>query len=681
MTEALGQATILVVDDAHENIDVLSGILREEYKVKAATTGEKALEIVETSKSIELILLDIMMPGMDGYEVCRQLKADDHSKDIPVIFVSALQDMQDRVKGFAAGGADFLIKPIQPEEVLARVKVHVQNARMQRQLQQAHDQLESRVAERTHELEETNTTLRETYRRIVRSEKQYRGLLEASPDGVILVNEAGEIELANTAMSDLFGYSSDELRGMAVDHLVPQQFHDHQSCRNGYFHSPAQRRIGSFAHQNSAERNTIFGLKKDGTEFPVDISLSPVANERGNMVIADIRDQTDRLSLEDQLNQAQKMEALGQLTGGIAHDFNNILCIIIAYAELAQDDKISQEKIQKSLQEILRAGERARDLVAQMLVFSRGAGKQEKRVIDVAPLLMESMKLLRPVLPSSIDLNFNIDDDLAHVKADPVQINQLVMNLFINARDAMGESGLIELGVRNVELDTAVCSSCFQAVSGEFVEISVTDNGPGIDAEKLKRVFEPFFTTKDVGKGTGMGLAMVHGIMHNCNGHVMVDSVPGAGSRFRLLFPVSEPPLVEVAVNDQVGDMDFNGDGETILVVDDEEIIGLFLYEMLSGRGYNVVSFSDSVEAFKYFSKHRKEVDLVITDQTMPKLTGVDMAQAMLELRKDLPIILATGFSQIVDADKANALGISAFFQKPLNTKLLLKEMKALLAN
>ncbi len=681
MTDTTAQATILIVDDAHENIDVLSGILRADYKVKAATSGEKALNIVANTESIDLILLDVMMPGMDGYEVCRRLKADEKSRDIPVIFVSALQDIDDRVKGFAAGGTDFLSKPIQPEEVLARVKVHVENIRMQRQLQQSRDLLESRVAERTQQLEDANEALQETYRQIVRSEEQYRGLLEASPDGVVLVNEAGEIELVNMAMCDLFGYSSDELKGMPIDCLVPQRFHGHEAHRSKYMKSPSHRHLGRDNQQNAVSRYTLYGLKKDGTEFPVDISLNPVANEHGNMVVADIRDLTDRLRLEQQLNQAQKMESLGQLTGGIAHDFNNILCIIIAYAELAADGKIAAEKLEKCLAEILRAGERARDLVAQMLLFSRGGESKEQQVIDLAPLLTEAMKMLRPVLPSSIDFKYDIDKGPALVKADSTQINQLVMNLCINARDAMDENGLIELGVRNVELDAGTCSSCYQSVQGKFVEVSVTDNGPGIDAEKLRRVFEPFYTTKDIGKGTGMGLSMVHGIMHNCAGHILVESTPGSGVKFRLLFPAVEPQQAEGVAAELDEEVDVSGNGETILVVDDEEVIGLFMREMLSSYAYNVVQFTDSELALSYFNEHQDEIDLVITDQTMPNLTGVEMAQAMLKRRNDLPIILATGFSNLVDSDKSHALGISAFFQKPMNTKHLLKEIKSLLSD
>ena len=679
MTDTTAQATILIVDDAHENIDVLSGILRADYKVKAATSGKKALNIVVNTESIDLILLDVMMPGMDGYEVCRRLKVHEKSRDIPVIFVSALQDIDDRVKGFAAGGTDFLIKPIQPEEVLARVKVHVENIRMQRQLQQSHDLLESRVLERTQQLKDANEALQEMYQQIVRSEERYRGLLEASPDGVVLVNETGEIELTNMSMCNLFGYSSDELKGMPVDCLVPQRFHGHEAQRSEFMKSPNHRYLGVDNKQNGVSRYSLYGLKKDGTEFPIDISLNPVANEHGKMMIADVRDITDRLRLEQQLNQAQKMESLGQLTGGIAHDFNNILCIIIAYAELAADGKIAAEKLKKCLAEILRAGVRARDLVAQMLLFSRGGGGKEQQVIDLAPLLTEAMKMLRPVLPSTIDFKFDINKEPAFVKADPTQINQLVMNLCINARDAMDESGLIEIGVRNVELDADTCSSCYQAVQGKFVEVSVTDNGPGINAEKLRRVFEPFYTTKDIGKGTGMGLSMVHGIMHNCAGHILVESTPGSGVKFRLLFPVAEPQQAEGVAAEFDDEVDVSGNGETILVVDDEEMIGLFMREMLSSHAYDVVQFTDSQLALSYFNEHQAEIDLVITDQTMPNLTGVDMALAMLKLRNDLPIILATGFSNIVDSEKSHVLGISAFFHKPINTKHLLKEIKSLL--
>jgi CheY-like chemotaxis protein len=294
--------------------------------------------------------------------------------------------------------------------------------------------------------------------------------------------------------------------------------------------------------------------------------------------------------------------------------------------------------------------------------------------------LDESVKLLRPVLPSSIDLSCHIDNELGLASVDPVQVNQLIMNLCINARDAMNETGLIEINATMTQLQSAVCNSCHQQISGDFVEISVTDNGPGISTEAIKRVFEPFFTTKDVGKGTGMGLSMVHGIMHHIGGHILVESIYGEGAKFRLLFPVVRVRPSESATFGENSNVDVNGNGQTIVVVDDEEVISLFMKELLSGHGYQVVRFADSLAALEYFKQHQQEVDLVITDQTMPNMTGIEMAQAMLDLREELPIILSTGYSALVDEESSKSEGIRAFLQKPFDSNKLLVTVKTLLS-
>ena len=531
--------TVLVVDDQPENIDVLSNILRSNYKVKAATNGSKALQIIQQKEQPDLILLDIMMPGMDGYEVCQKLKEQGLAGDIPVIFVSALQNVEDRVRAFTSGGVDYITKPVQPEEVKARVRVHVQLKLAQQQLKQANDELEARVKERTREVEVAYDNLHESFKQIVESENKYRSLLDAAPDGVILVDEQGLIEMVNREACLLFCYDANELVGQGVEILIPSRAKNFASLRLS--------NLQDSKPQGPIKDKRLHAVRKDGSEFLVDVNFSPIETSEGVKLIVDVRDITEREQLYAQLQQAQKMEAIGLLTGGIAHDFNNMLASIMGFTQLAMDlsEDLGNDKLNEYLQEVNQAGERARDLIAQMLSFSRRNAEKELLPLKLAILIKEVVSMLRPMLPSSIGINYKVEGDIPMVKADPVKIHQVLMNLCINARDAIDGHGRIDLYLRLGHMDKAICSSCHNSINGEFVEIAIVDNGPGIKKSHLNKIFDPFFTTKEVGKGTGMGLSVVHGIMHDHLGHIVLESRSAKGTTFRLLFPPADADEAE----------------------------------------------------------------------------------------------------------------------------------------
>ena len=525
--------TILVVDDQPENIDVLSNILRANYKVKAAINGEKALQIARQENAPDLVLLDIMMPGIDGYEVCRRLKEEGRTRDIPIIFVSALQHIEDRIMAFTAGGVDYITKPVQPEEVQARVRAHVQLRLMQQQLKLANDELEARVAERTLALETTYSELHESYKQIVESEYKYRSLLDAAPDAVILVDDQGKIEMVNREACAKFFYSREELLGQSIEILVPERIQSHSSYRRNYITNPVKI--------DPMKNKRLHARRKDGAEFPVDVSLSPIETNEGIKIIVDVRDITEQEQLYAQLQQAQKMEAIGHLTGGIAHDFNNMLASILGFTQLAMEvgSECNSEKLDEYLQEVNLAGERARDLIAQMLSYSRRNGERQYLEIDLGVLVKEVVGMLRPMLPSSIEINYELEADIPLVRADPVKVHQVLMNLCINARDALQGHGKIDVQLRLTNFDHSTCSSCHKPIAGKFIEIRVADNGTGIGQEHINKIFDPFYTTKEVGKGTGMGLSVVHGIMHDHHGHILLESRLKEGTIFHLLFPIT----------------------------------------------------------------------------------------------------------------------------------------------
>jgi signal transduction histidine kinase/ActR/RegA family two-component response regulator len=402
---------------------------------------------------------------------------------------------------------------------------------------------------------------------------------------------------------------------------------------------------------------------------------------QNNILLQEIKErrqaEEEREQLQKQLLQARKMEAIGQLTGGIAHDFNNILASILGFTELAlhRFANPNEGKLFDYLTEVHRAGERARDLVAQMMAFSRG-NSGSPQLLDTKPLVKEVVKMLSSILPTSIQVATKFDKSMPAIKIDPVQLQQVVLNLCINARDAMHGKGQLTIQGQRTTVLKRVCASCHEKVTGEFLELIVEDSGTGIEEGLLNSIFDPFFTTKDVGSGTGMGLSVVHGIVHKHGGHIDVETKIGQGAKFRLLFPVKDcakktgpSDETELEIPRQFG-------RGHILVVDDEPAITVFLEELLNGHGYHVSAFTDAQAALAYFESEPDAVDLVITDQTMPNLTGSELATNILSIRADMPIILCTGYSEQIDAARTKELNIRSFFTKPINTGELLAVVK-----
>lgn len=398
--------------------------------------------------------------------------------------------------------------------------------------------------------------------------------------------------------------------------------------------------------------------------------------------IATLRAQVERQQLQRQLQQGQKMEAIGQLTGGIAHDFNNILGCIMGYTSLALDryGGKTETRLTDYLNEVYQAGERARDLIAQMLAFSRSSVSNNAKSLALGPLVKEAVKLLHSTLPSSISLHTEIDTNVSNVKIDPVHLHQLVMNLCINARDALEGEGQIDVLVSQVSGVDAECDSCHEHVKGDFVELAVRDTGSGLDAGVMERIFDPFFTTKEIGKGTGMGLSIVHGIVHEHAGHILIESATGGGSVFRLLFPAVTEQVEVADIDETELSRDLHeANEEQLLVVDDDESVAMFLTELLRLAGYKVTIMTNSEQALSLFAKNPQFFDLVITDQTMPGITGVELTRKMLQLRSDIPIILCTGYSEKIDDQTAEKMGIKRYLQKPLKAKVLLGAVAKLL--
>lgn len=393
--------------------------------------------------------------------------------------------------------------------------------------------------------------------------------------------------------------------------------------------------------------------------------------------VASLRAQSDREQLQRQLRQAQKMEAVGQLTGGIAHDFNNILASVLGYADLALYEKAVQQDatLRMYVEEILKSGKRARDLVAKLLAFSRG-GNEPVRPTTVAPLLKEMLQMLRATLPVTIKTDLLIDPELPAVMTDSVQFQQVFLNLCINARDAMPEGGVIAVTAKLTSA-TAVCTSCNVPFHGDFVEISVRDTGAGIDADLLHRIFDPFFTTKEVGKGSGMGLSVVHGIVHSMGGHLLVESTPDVGTTFKIYLLSAEARASESASEPKNPELaQLRG---RVLVVDDDISVARMMERTLEQRGLEVEVVTESKHAVDLFDLKADGFDLVVTDHQMPGMSGIDMAKQLIKMRPSLPVVLYTAYSDVTIGNRAREAGVVKVLHKPVDVHELLRTLDELL--
>jgi PAS domain S-box-containing protein len=497
------------------------------------------------------------------------------------------------------------------------------------------------------------TERKKTEEALRESEERFRTLHNASFGG-ILIHDQGMILDCNQGASDLTGFSADQLVGMDVLLLIAPDWRD-----------LARRNI----ERQCEQPYDVEGLRKDGTLYPLNIRGAAIPYKGRVVRVTEFRDVTERKraeaerkSLQAQLIQAQKMEAIGTLAGGIAHDFNNILGAVIGYAEMARDGCPAGSDAARDLNRVLEAGHRAASLVKQILAFSRQIDTERVRV-EPARIIKEAIALLRPILPSTIVVKQQVDDATASVFADPTQFHQIVMNLCTNAFHAMEQTGgTLEIALGECELSERDLKAQPEAAAGTFVALTVRDSGPGIPPEIRDKIFDPYFTTKEVGKGAGMGLAIIHGIVTTSGGFVVCDSELGKGTVFRVFFPALERGEAETPVAAAPAPTG----KEHILLVDDEEMLADMGQTMLERLGYEVTVRTSSLEALNAFQNQPDRFDAVITDQTMPGMTGLDLARRMLQIRPGMPIILCTGHSNLASEAQAKLYGIRGYAMKPL---------------
>lgn len=509
-----------------------------------------------------------------------------------------------------------------------------------------------------------NTEWKKMQKRMAESELRFRSLVESATDAIVLADARGRVILWNNAATKIFGFTAEEMKGQSIEKLMPEDVRKVHDTYLKRIREGGEPRIAGKTVELKAHR-------KDGSEFPAEFSLSIWEVLRKKYFTAIIRDISERKTLEKQLRQSQKMEAIGTLAGGIAHDFNNILGAIMGYTELSLDDVAPDSITHSNLSKVLTASNRAKDLVKQILTYSR---MEEHDIVPVRiqDAVTESLGLLRATIPASIKLNTLLEAKKATVLADPSQVHQILMNLTANASQAIGDkSGTITISVKEVEISPG-SNGHPSFLSGRFVELKVADTGCGMSQNIIDRIFDPFFTTKEVGQGTGLGLSVIKGLVDKMNGHITVTSEVGKGTVFTILLPLLENnPLKETFEQ-----KDIPGGNESILYVDDESDLVEIGRHKLESLGYAVTGMTDSKRALELFKSDVTQFDMVITDQAMPRLTGKELSEAILKIRPDIPIIMCTGYSDTVDEAVAKEIGIRRFFYKPVNAKDLARAVR-----
>ncbi|MBF0277952.1 MAG: PAS domain S-box protein [SAR324 cluster bacterium] len=497
---------------------------------------------------------------------------------------------------------------------------------------------------------------------LLRQHAEFEAIFNSITDAIVFVDTDRRIIRINPAFQAILGYSFEEVKGKTTQIIYANP--------EDYFQQGKVR-----YNQKAKLAKPIYEieyLSKDGTVFPGETLGIPVKDSQDVIVgfLGVIRDVTERHesekerdSLKKQWAQSQKLESLGTLAGGIAHDFNNILSVVLGYTEIALEDAPEGSSLSQDLENVLQAAHRARDLVRQILAFGRQT-QAERILLDPAPIFKEALKMLRASIPTTIDIQENIVLDTGTIHADPTHLHQILMNLCTNAFHAMEDNG----GILKVELKP--CDSVpleLENSNQSFLELSVSDTGPGIKPGIIDKIFDPFFTTKEAGKGTGMGLSISYGIVKEYGGSLTVESEPGKGTKFCVYFPQSDQDAVSGGPMEKAILMG----NEHILFVDDEEVLAEMGKDMLERLGYQVTIKTRSIEALEIFQNQPDQFDLVITDQTMPGITGLDLARRMVQIRADIPIILCTGYSNLVDENFAKSRGVKEFAYKPIARKII----------
>ena len=672
---------ILFVEDNKTDCMAFQRFVKKEqlpYDYDIADSIIRAKQAIEKN-SYDIILTDYDLGDGTAFDLIKFIPAN-----IPFIIITGTGNEATAVNIMKAGATDYLIKDPDGHYLVTlpvTVDKALKNKASEFKLKNYKEHLEYMVKMRTKELVDTVEELKQEIetrkymeKSLTDSEAKYSVLVEHAQDAIIIMR-GNKIVFANKAFTKILGYSEKEISEMLCTDIIPPEHL--KMTVNRYY----KRKKGEFV--SPINETAIY--KKDKTILPVEINVT------GNIIYKDklaslviIRDLSDRIkmreereNLEKRLLQLQKMESIGTLAGGIAHDFNNILFPIIGYTEMTMAIMSENDSVMKNLNAILSASLRAKDLVQQILSFS---SQQDQELIPISPriIIKEVLKLIRASIPSTIKIKQDIAADSALAIADPTHIHQIVMNLCTNAYQAMEEGGgILDVSLKNVKLSLNDAKD-LNIEPGEYLLFKVKDTGCGMEESVKMRIFEPYFTTKGPSSGTGLGLAVVHGIVKSYNGAIACWSEPGKGTLFSIYFPlIMAEDFVE---SDSTADNAMPSGTGHILLIDDEPVLVDLIKDIVENAGYSTTIRTSSLEALEAFRAQPEKFDLVVTDLTMPNMTGDKLAVELIKIRSDIPVILCTGFSNKLSKERITALGIKDILLKPVQRKKLLQALHKILS-
>jgi two-component system cell cycle sensor histidine kinase/response regulator CckA len=629
---------LLIIEDSEDDAALLIRALEQGgYDLECHRVQTKdGMRLALADGRWDVVVSDYSMPEFTAPAALDVLK--NSGLDIPFIITSGTIGEDAAVVSLHAGADDFLVKG-----KLARLIPAIERAQRERATRGAQRRAEQLRME---------------------SEARFRRLFESGLVGIVIGDGAGTIREANQAFLDMVGYSAQDVAEGRVSwtEMTPPEWQ--------HLNAAAVEQLRSSGVARPWEKEYV---RKDGSRVPVMVG---VATHEGGQNISVTLDLSERKRLEAQLQQAQKMEAIGSLASGVAHDFNNLLSVILSCTSFVLDDLKPGDPIRGDLEEVKHAGERAVDLTRQLLAFSRKQMLQP-RVLDLNQVVLGIEKMLRRLLGESVELALLTGHKLGKVHADPGQIEQVLMNLVVNARDAMPDGGKISIETVNAELDAAYAAQHIGVTPGPHVMLAVTDTGTGMDAAVQARIFEPFFTTKERGKGTGLGLSTAFGIIKQSGGHIWVYSEPGKGTTFKVYFPrtdltasesISEPPPSQSL-----------GGSETVLLVEDDDQVRAVARAILRRQGYNVLEAENGGEAFLICEKYTAKIHLLLTDVVMPRMSGRELAERLAPMRPEMKVLYVSGYTEnsIVHHGVLDA-GV-AFLQKPITPDRLARKVREVL--
>lgn len=676
---------VLIVDDNAENRYLLRMLLQGHgYSAEEARHGAEALTKARRQPPV-LIISDLLMPVMDGYTLLRQWKADERLQAIPfMVYTATYTDTKDERLALDLGADAFLVKPAEPEALMASItallvpqepnKLSTRQPQIQEndQLKDYSETLFRKLEQKIEGLEQSNRRLRaeiaerqRTEAALRDSEARYRQLFQTITDPLFVYDRETLAYLAvNDAAIAEYGYSYDEFLAMTIRDVRPPE------------DVPALLTMLDQSGTSLEQRGIWRHQKKNGEIISVEISACGLTFAGRPACLVQARNVTEKQQLEEQFRQAQKMEAIGRLAGGIAHDFNNLVTVIKGYSEMLQSRLAPNDPMGQPLGEIQKAGERARALTRQLLAFSRQQ-VLTPQVLNLNAVVLDTEAMLRRLIGEDVILTTHLSPTLGQVKADPGQIEQVLMNLAVNARDAMPQGGTLTLETQSVSLDEAFCRSRAELTPGDYVVLTVSDTGCGIDAATQAKMFEPFFTTKAVGKGTGLGLATVHGIVAQSGGHIAVESTVGQGTTFRVYLPLVLEP---VGQERGVGRSRVLPQGtETVLVVEDEAAVRALEITILQRCGYRVLEAANGEAALQLAEQEPDPIHLLISDVVMPHMGGRELAERLAVMRPTCRVLFLSGYTDDTVIHHGVQVAEYAFLQKPFTPAALAQKVRRVL--